>query len=143
MTPVHLPPDLRKRIATDEDVRIALATIRGLFRIEPLRRVHYRGKPGPRTRLTYCEEHHGGAATWAEVPNYPHDLNAVHALEAWLYDNVMDSDQWERYGKRLEDTHDLATILTRGEVDYHELAHLCHISARRRCDCLLDAFEKA
>ena len=129
---------------TDEQIRIAMAEARGLFRIEPLRRTTQRGRVDPEgVNLWYCEEHHGGAASYLKIPDWPNDLNAVHRFEEWAYDNLMDSDQWETYGKLLERTHPQSSILTGKKVDYHEFAHLCHIPARRRCECLLVAMRKA
>ena len=134
------PPTRRKRVVTDEEIRIEMARVRGLFRIEPLRRTTKAGYPSPTgVVLWYCEEHHGGAATYLKIPDYPNDLNEVHRFEEWAYDNLMDSDQWEAYGRLLERTHPQSTLLTKDEVDYHEFAHLCHITARRRCECLLVA----
>jgi hypothetical protein len=135
-------PAPRKRVITDEEIRIEMARVRGLFKHAPLRRTTKNRYPSPTGRyLWYCEGYDSAGPRYEPIPDYPNDLNAVHRFEEWAYDNLMDSDQWERYGKRLEDTHPQSTILTRGEVDYHELAHLCHIPARRRCECLLDALE--
>lgn len=134
------PPTRRKRVITDEEIQIEMARLRGLFRIEPLRRTNKNRVPAPSgTYLWYCDEHHGGAATWLPIPDYPNDLNAVHRFEAWAFDHLMDSDQWAHYGKLLERTHPQSSLLTQDEVDYHEFAHLCHITARRRCECLLVA----
>jgi hypothetical protein len=73
---------------TPEQQRIKIAEVCGLFRIMPLRRTTRKGKPDPNgVRLWYCEEHHGGAATYAEVPNYPKDLNAMHESEKTLSEN--------------------------------------------------------
>jgi hypothetical protein len=69
-----------------EKQRIKIAEACGLFRIMPLRRTTRKGKPDPNgVRLWYCEEHHGGAATYAEVPNYPEDLNAMHEAKQALW----------------------------------------------------------
>ena len=133
-------PTPRKHVITDEQIRIEMARLRGLFKHEPLRRTTSRGQEHPKgSVLWYCEEHHGGEATYLKIPDWPNDLNEVHRFEEWAYDNLMDSDQWEKYGKLLERTHPQSTLLTKGEVDHHEFAHLCHISARRRCECLLMA----
>jgi hypothetical protein len=124
---------------TDEQIRIAMAEARGLFSIKPLRRTTRRGNESPvGIRLWFWEED-----TWVPIPDWPNDLNAVHRFEEWAYNNLMDSDQWETYGKLLERTHPQSSILTGKKVDYHEFAHLCHIPARRRCECLLVAMRKA
>ena len=133
-------PAPRKREVTDEQIRIEMARLRGLFKYEPLRRTTKAKFPSPTgLHLWYCEDYTPDGPLYAPVPDYPNDLNEVHRFEEWAYDNLMDSDQWEAYGKLLERTHPQSTILTRGEVDYHEFAHLCHIPARRRCECLLVA----
>lgn len=67
---------------TLEAQRIAIAQARGLFRIMPLKRTTRKGKDDPAgVVLWYCDEHHGGAATYAEVPDYLSDLNAMHEVE--------------------------------------------------------------
>lgn len=64
---------------TEEEINIAIAEACGLFKIEPLRRTTRKGKTDPNgVVLWYCEEHHGGAATYARVPDYCNDLNAMH-----------------------------------------------------------------
>lgn len=65
---------------TEEEINIAIAEACGLFKIEPLRRTTRKGKTDPNgVVLWYCEEHHGGAATYARVPDYCNDLNAMHS----------------------------------------------------------------
>jgi hypothetical protein len=61
-----------------ELLRIKIAEACGLFRIMPLRRTTRKGTPDPNgVKLWYCDEHHGGAASYAEVPHYPNDMNAM------------------------------------------------------------------
>ena len=79
---------------TDEEINIAIAETLGLFKIQPLRRTTRKGKLDPSgVVLWYCEEHHGGAATYARVPNYCNDLNACHEVEVSLDDAKHDSFQ--------------------------------------------------
>lgn len=76
---------------TPEAQRIAIAEACGLFKLAPLRRTTRRGTVAPDgARLWYCEEHHGGAVTYAEVPHYTSDLNAIHLAESWLLRNHPD-----------------------------------------------------
>lgn len=75
---------------TNEQIRIRIAESLGLFRIMPLKRTTRRGNDYPNgVKLWYCSEHHGGAATYDEVPNYPEDLNAMHEafkrMDPWLH----------------------------------------------------------
>lgn len=79
---------------THDEINIAIAEACGLFKIEPLRRTTRKGKLDPNgVVLWYCEEHHGGAATYARIPNYCHDLNAMHEAEKLLET----ADQQNRY----------------------------------------------
>jgi len=79
----------------EEQQRIKIAEACDLFRIMPLRRTTRKGKPDPNgVRLWYCEEHHGGAATYAEVPNYPNDLNAMHEAEISY---IITNGLWDDY----------------------------------------------
>jgi len=135
---VEEPRPMKIRIE-DEQIRIAMAEARGLFKEAPLRRTTQRGNESPVGSRLWYREHDA----WLPIPDYPNDLNDVHRFEEWVYDNVMDSDQWETYGKLLEKSHPQANLLNGKKVDYHEFAHLCHISARRRCECLLVAMRKA
>jgi len=70
---------------TPEQQRIAIAEVCGLFRIMPLRRTTRKGAPDQNgVKLWYCNEHHGGAASYVEVPDYLNDLNAMHEAEKFL-----------------------------------------------------------
>lgn len=69
-----------------EQQRIKIAEACGLFRIMPLRRTVRKGTPDPNgVKLWYCDEHHGGAASYLEVPNYLYDLNAMHEAKQLLW----------------------------------------------------------
>lgn len=74
---------------------------------------------------------------WFTLPDYLNDLNAMHEAEAFAMSDLMDSDQWEEYGKHLETYHPSATLLTGESVDYHEFATLMHSTARQRAEAFL------
>ena len=77
-----------------EAQRIAIAEAVGLFRIEPLKRVTRKGKDDPEgVVLWYCEEHHGGAASYDEVPFYPRSFMALREAEIAL--GIHDTDNLE------------------------------------------------
>lgn len=80
---------------TDEEINIAIAEACGLFRLKPLRRTTRKGIPSPDgVRLWYCESHHGGAATYVELPDYVNDLNAMHEAEKELIKQNLYQDYW-------------------------------------------------
>jgi len=82
---------------TEEEINIAIAEACDLFKIEPLRRTTRKGKPDPNgVVLWYCEEHHGGAATYARVPNYCNDRNVMHEALS-----ILTEKQYEEFCFRL------------------------------------------
>ena len=77
-----------------EQQRITIANAVGLFRIEPLKRVTRKGKDDPKgVVLWYCEEHHGGAASYDEVPFYPRSFQALR--QAGIKLGLHDTDNLE------------------------------------------------
>lgn len=136
-TPSTLPQTM-----TNEEIRIKVAEAMGLFRIEPLRRTTRKRNDDPNgVRLWYCSEHHGGAATYSEVPNYPEDLNACHEMEK----SLVTVGEWISY---MENLASVATIPTNGATAWelvckmshsdqkgvlYGLAGFVHATARQRC----------
>lgn len=80
---------------TPEQQRIAIAKECDLDRIAPLRKM----KGG----WHYLEESHGGADTWARVPLYLTDLNAMHEAEKVLTTTAL----CDEYNSRLESMMDI------------------------------------
>jgi len=109
--------------------RIKIAEACGLFRLMPLRRTTRKGKPDPNgVRLWYCEDHHGGAATYTEVPNYPKDLNAMHKAEIGY---IIPNGLWDDYVTHLKNLMKdgkrfwgQATAEQRAEAFLRTIAHL-------------------
>jgi hypothetical protein len=80
---------------TNEEIRIKIAESLGKFRIKPLKRTTRKGKDDPNgVRIWYCDEHHGGAATYAEIPNYPESLDACTEFEKTLLTEEDQTDYW-------------------------------------------------
>jgi hypothetical protein len=80
---------------TPEKQRIAIAEACGLNRLAPFRRFTRTGKKSPHgVVIKYCEEAHGGAEIWAEIPNYLTDLNAMHEAAEVILGK---SDAWVRF----------------------------------------------
>ena len=75
------------------------------------------------------------------VPDYPFDLNAMHEVEEHAIHNLMDADEWMEYGMLLKQSHPHGLFLN-GEIDYHDLATVCHATAAQRAEAFLRTIGK-
>lgn len=108
--------------AQQTKVRIAIAEWRGLNRLAPIER---RTRTGKRDKdgvvLWFLEESHGGADTWARVPDVCNDLNACHEAEKGL---TPDQHRWFCNNLRAATSNDeaiSATALQRAEALYRTI----------------------
>lgn len=107
---------------TNEQIRIKIAESLGLFRTMPLKRTTRRGNEDPKgVKLWYCSEHHGGAATYDEVPNYPESLDACAEFEKTLTEL-----EFEEYFDILESQVPLARPQAKRR-------HVCSATSLSRC----------
>ena len=75
------------------------------------------------------------------LPNYLKDLNAMHEAEEHAIHNLMDADEWMEYGMLLKRSHPHGLFLN-GEIDYHDLATVCHATAAQRAEAFLRTIGK-
>jgi hypothetical protein len=75
------------------------------------------------------------------IPDYLNDLNAMHAVEEHAIHNLMDADEWMEYGMLLKQSHPHGLFLN-GEIDYHDLATVCHATASQRAEAFLRTIGK-
>ena len=75
------------------------------------------------------------------IPDYLNDLNAMHAVEENAIHNLMDADEWMEYGMLLKQSHPHGLFLN-GEIDYHDLATVCHATAAQRAEAFLRTIGK-
>ena len=75
------------------------------------------------------------------LPDYLNDLNAMHAVEEHAIHNLMDADEWMEYGMLLKQSHPHGLFLN-GEIDYHDLATVCHVTAAQRAEAFLRTIGK-
>ena len=116
---------------TPEQQRIAIAEACGWTEIEP---------------CTCCDGVSRGynptpGAHKKHLPDYVNDLNAMHAVEEHAIHNLMDADEWSEYGMLLKRSHPHGLFLN-GEVDYHDLATVCHATATQRAEAFLRTIGK-
>jgi ferredoxin len=141
----NVPPEVaapRKHVITDEQITIEMARLHGLFKREPLRRTTKNRLPSASgCYLWYCDGYSEGDPSWVLVPDYANDLNAVHRFEKWMLSLPENAGRWENYGELLEQTEPGAAVQPHG-IDGRDLATFCHITARRRCECLIRALAK-
>jgi len=116
---------------------IAIAEACGLFRIEPLRRTTRKGAVTPDgVMLWYCESHHGGASTYAPLPNYYADLNACHEMIAGLSE-----DGRHRYAVTLAGMLWVPQQM-RGWQDFRDTLAVSESTAPQRCEAFLKTLGK-
>lgn len=116
---------------TDLELNIKIAEKCGLARILPLKRTTRKGKEDPNgVKLWYCDQHHGGAAEWAEVPNYCKDLNAMHRAEQFLA--TYPSAEWNNYIMALH-----AVTGSNPDGKLTEIARIVNSSARQRAEAFV------
>jgi len=61
-----------------------------------LRRTTRKGNESPDgVLLWYCEDHHGGAGTYRQLPNYTGDMNAMHAAFGTL--SLVSQIEWHHH----------------------------------------------
>lgn len=58
------------------------------------------------------------------LPDYLNDLNAMQAAMKYAAEHLMDSDQWEEFGKRIEQSHPHAMLNNGDETDFWGFATL-------------------
>jgi hypothetical protein len=115
---------------TPEQKQIAIAEACNLFRLAPLKRTNRRGKDDPNgVRLWYCDEDHGGAKSYAEIPDYFNDLNAMHEAE-----KVLTSDQQFDYIYELNDSLGLVPLSSPASYREAVLWTFTHSTAADRAE---------
>lgn len=116
-----------------EKQRIAIAAACNLFRIAPLKRTTRKGKDDPLgVRLWYCDNDHGGAKEYAEVPYYLTDLNAMYKAEEHAFGYSI--ELWDVYVEWL--------IKIIDDPDNASLTHNCYICAHASASQRAEAFLK-
>ena len=73
------------------------------------------------------------------APEYSKDLNAINKAINYARDNIMDSDQWEAFGRMLVKVHPTATLEMghHGKIDYYDFATLMTSGPEIYCEALL------
>ncbi len=67
------------------------------------------------------------------IPDYFNSLDAINQAERYAKEHLMDADQWERYGNRLEKIHPTAIL-----SDHHDFATLMvELTAAQRATTLV------
>ncbi len=111
----------------------AIARACGLERLAKFRRQTRRGAPDSNGRVTmYCEEDHGGASTWAPIPNYVGDLNAIHRATSVLSPDDQDNFAEQLSALVLENPHHAWW-----DLNCNEVAHVANATATQRAEAVL------
>ena len=111
--------------------RLAIAEACNLSRLAPIEQRTRTGKKDPNgVVLWFMEEHHGGAATWAKVPDFLNDLNACREMEEALsYDQrILYCDLLEKFDQ--------------ANTERHAWFRITHATAPQRAEAFLKTIGK-